>query len=190
MQYYIFPIFLYNALYVGFVIFSRHSLYFWAFVFNYPIVSHCTKFVFQKHWGLEVIYIVISMPKGRFCFPKTIEEEEFCIERALPKSTRYKNKWAVSVFKDWQWSRGWWSFKEYELDKVQLLTWPITEIDALMLSYWLSKFVQEVAKCSKDPYPPKTLYQIVGWKEPSHRVQSLGLFRQKGNCIELSSFPH
>ena len=94
------------------------------------------------------------MAKGRFCFPKTIEEEEFCIERALPKSTRYKNKWAVSVFKDWQWSRGWWSFKEYELDKVQLLTWPITEIDALMLSYWLSKFVQEVAKCSKDPYIP------------------------------------
>ena len=128
------------------------------------------------------------MAKGRFCFPKTIEEEEFCLERALPKSTRYKNKWAVSVFKDWQWSRGWWSFKEYELDKVQLLTWPITEIDALMLSYWLSKFVQEVAKCSKDPYPPKTLYQIVCWKEPSHRVQSLGLFRQKGNCIELSSF--
>ena len=34
-------------------------------------------------------------------------------------------------------------------------------MDALTLNYWLSKFVQEVAKCSKDPYPPKTLYQIV-----------------------------
>ena len=52
-------------------------------------------------------------------------------------------------------------FKEYELDKVQPLTQPITEMDALMLNYWLSKFVQELAKCSKDPYPPKTLYQIV-----------------------------
>ena len=52
-------------------------------------------------------------------------------------------------------------FKEYELDKVQPLTRPITEMDALTLNYWLSKFVQEVAKCSKDPYPPKTLYQIV-----------------------------
>ena len=30
-----------------------------------------------------------------------------------------------------------------------------------MLNYWLSKFVEDVAKCSKDPYPPKMLYQIV-----------------------------
>ena len=51
-------------------------------------------------------------------------------------------------------------FKEYELDKFQPLTRSITEMDALTLNYWLSKFVQEVAKCSKDPYPPKTLYQI------------------------------
>ena len=51
-------------------------------------------------------------------------------------------------------------FKEYELDKVQPLSWSITEMDALTLNYWLSKFVQEVAKCSKDPYPPKTLNQI------------------------------
>ena len=71
MQYYIFPIFLYNALYVGFVIFSRYSLYFWAFVFNYPIVSHCTKFVFQKHWGLEVIYILLFLwPKEGFASQK------------------------------------------------------------------------------------------------------------------------
>ena len=46
-------------------------------------------------------------------------------------------------------------FKEYELDKVQPLTGPITEMDTLTLNYWLSKLVQEVAKCSKDPYPRK-----------------------------------
>ena len=48
-------------------------------------------------------------------------------------------------------------FKEYELDKVQPLTQPITEIDALMLNYWLSKFVQELAKCSKDLYSLKKI---------------------------------
>ena len=42
-------------------------------------------------------------------------------------------------------------FKEYELDKVQPLTRPITDMDALTLNYWFSKFVKEVAKCSKDP---------------------------------------
>ena len=34
-------------------------------------------------------------------------------------------------------------------------------MDELTLNYWLSTFVQEVAKCSKGPYPSKTLYQIV-----------------------------
>ena len=77
-------------------------------------------------------------------------------------------------------------FKEYELDKVQPLTRPITEMDALTLNYWLSILIQEMAKCSKDPYPLKIrctrflrLSPIHGGKEPSHRVQSLGLFRQK-----------
>ena len=89
------------------------------------------------------------MAEGRSRFPKTIEEEELCVERAVPKSTRHKNKWAVGIFEDCQ------------RDKVQLVTRPIAEMDALTLNYWLSKFIQEVAKCSKDPYLPKTLYQIV-----------------------------
>ena len=37
-------------------------------------------------------------------------------------------------------------FKEYELDKVQLLTQPVTEMDALTLNYLLSKF------CSRGAY--------------------------------------
>ena len=138
----------------------------WAFVFNYPIVSCCSKFLFQNRYELEVIFCTAE---GRFRFPKTIEEEELCVERAVPKSTRYKNKWAVSIMEYWQQVRSvkfpivevGGVFKEYELDKVQPLTWPIIEKDALTLNYWLSKFVQEVAKCSKDLYPPKTLYQIV-----------------------------
>ena len=35
------------------------------------------------------------------------------------------------------------------------------EIRALFLNYWLTKFVQEVAKPSKERYPPRTLYGIV-----------------------------
>ncbi|KAL9975619.1 hypothetical protein ACROYT_G012802 [Oculina patagonica] len=42
------------------------------------------------------------MAEGRFRSPKTIEEEELCVERAVPKSTRYKNKWAIGIFEDWQ----------------------------------------------------------------------------------------
>ena len=91
------------------------------------------------------------MAEGRFRFPKTIKEE-LCIERAVPQSTRYKNKWAVDIFEDWQRVQcvkfpilgvdG--VFKEYELHKVQPLTLPVTDMDALTFNYWLSKFVQEV----------------------------------------------
>ena len=99
---------------------------------------------------------------------KPDETLAFVFEMTSPKkqyrSTRYKNKWAVSIFEDWQRVRSvkfpivevGGVFREYELDKVQSLTRPITEMDALRLHCWLSKFVQEVAKCSKDPYPPKT----------------------------------
>ena len=41
------------------------------------------------------------MAEGRFHLPKTIEEEELCVERAVPNSTRYKNKWVVGIFEDW-----------------------------------------------------------------------------------------
>lgn len=34
-------------------------------------------------------------------------------------------------------------------------------MDALSVNYWKTKFVQEVAKPSKERDPPKTLYQIV-----------------------------
>ena len=139
------------------------------------------------------------MAEGRFRFPKTTEEENLCVERAVPKSTRYKNKWAVGIFEDWQRVRSvkfpivevGGVFKEYELDKVQPLTRPITKMDALTLNYWLSKFVQDVAKCSKDPYLPKRCTRLSAafanswWKEPSHRVQSLGLFRQRVRELAL-----
>ena len=89
------------------------------------------------------------MAEGRFRFPKTIEIEELGVEIAVPKSTRYKNKWAVGIFEDWQRVRSvkfpivevGEVFKEYELDKVQPLTRPISEMDALTLNYRLSKLL-------------------------------------------------
>ena len=39
---------------------------------------------------------------------------------------------------------------------MESLDTPLVEIN-----YWLTKFVQEVAKPSKERYPPKTLYGII-----------------------------
>ena len=48
----------------NFFVFSQHSLYLLVFVFNYPIVSRCTKFVLQKRYVLEVIYkLFLQWPK-------------------------------------------------------------------------------------------------------------------------------
>ena len=66
------------ALYMWFVVFSWHSFYFWAFVFNCPIVSRCTKFVFQKRYELEVIYILfLPWPKEGFASWKQSRKKNF-----------------------------------------------------------------------------------------------------------------
>ena len=108
--------------------------------------------------------------EARFREPKTVyEERELIVEKAIPSSTKYKNKWAVTIFGEWQIS---WSvkapvldpgglFKGYDLHKVVQLSTSIEEMDAVTLNYWLSKFVMEVAKKSGERYPPKTVYGII-----------------------------
>ena len=140
------------------------------------------------------------MAEVRFRFPKTIEEEELCVERAVPKSTRYKNKWAVGIFEDWQRVRsvkfpivevdG--VFKEYQLDKVQPLTRPITEMDALTLKLLAIQICSRGGKVFQRSIPSENVVPhclrhspIHGGKEPSHRVQSLELFRQKVRELAL-----
>lgn len=121
------------------------------------------------------------MAEGRFRFPKTIEEEELYVERTLSNSTRYRNKWVVGIFQEWQQVRSvkspifevGWIFKGY--------IW-IVESSA---AYWLSKFVQ-VAKSSKDPYFSTTLSRLSdSWWKRIYPVQSLNLFRQKVRALML-----
>ena len=41
------------------------------------------------------------MAEYRFREPKTFVEEEECVVNAVPKSTRYKNKWVARTFEEW-----------------------------------------------------------------------------------------
>ena len=43
-----------------------------------------------------------EMAEYRFRAAKTFEQEEKCVASAIPKSTQYKNKWAVGIFEQWQ----------------------------------------------------------------------------------------
>ena len=49
-----------------------------SFFFNYPIVSRCTKFVFQKRCELDVIYILfLPWPKEGFASRKQSRKKNF-----------------------------------------------------------------------------------------------------------------
>ena len=101
----------------------------------------------------------------RFRIPKTSFQENVLVNDAVPGSTKYKNKWAVSIFAEWQRLRevqvpvldcgGF--FKDYDLHKVTTLSADIAGMDVLSLNYWLSNLVMEVAKKSGGRYPPKTV---------------------------------
>ena len=84
---------------------------------------------------------------------------------AIPPSTKYNNKRAVTIFGGWQISRSVIApaldpgglFECYDLHKVAKLSTSIEEMDAVPFNYWLSKFVMEVAKKSGERYPPKVV---------------------------------
>ena len=109
------------------------------------------------------------MALSRFRKAKTAEEEVILVQNAVPKSTQYKNKWAYGIFEEWQRQRlvkvpivevvG--LFKNFDFHHVESLETPLVEMSALSVNCWLTKFVQEVAKSSKEGYPPRTLYGIV-----------------------------
>ena len=41
--------------------------------------------------------------EARFREPKTVYyEERELVEKAIPSSTKYRNKWAVTIFSEWQ----------------------------------------------------------------------------------------
>ena len=106
---------------------------------------------------------------SRFRLPKSASEEQVLADEAVPSSTKYKNKWALKLFREWQQQRemkvpildpgG--LFKDYELHKVNPVSCEIEDMDAISLNYWLTKFVMAVAKDSGERYPPRTVYGIV-----------------------------
>ena len=51
--------------------------------------------------------------------------------------------------------------KNYDYHHVESLETPLVEMSVLSGKNWLTKFVQEVAKPSKERYPSRTLYGIV-----------------------------
>ena len=106
---------------------------------------------------------------SRFRLPKSAAEEQVPADEAVSSSTKYKNKWTLKIFREWQQQRDMkvplidsgGLFKDNELHKVNPFSWEIEDMDAISLNYWLTEFVMEVAKDSGERYPPRTVYGIV-----------------------------
>ena len=89
----------------------------------------------------------------RFRPPKSVQEEGSLLVQSKPKSTQYKDKWAVEVFRTWQAVHEQKLcildvgsvFKVYDVHCVLSLEEKLKDLDSLSLNYWLTKFVQEVA---------------------------------------------
>ena len=71
------------------------------------------------------------MAEYRFRQPKSVEDEERCVLNAIPKSTRYKNKWAARIFEEWGKAR---------FPKVATLE-PGGLCETIIFSYYLLSFV-------------------------------------------------
>ena len=50
-------------------------------------------------------YNMCEAKASLFTEPKTVVEEEDLVDKAIPTSTKYKNKWAVNIFNEWQAAR-------------------------------------------------------------------------------------
>lgn len=105
--------------------------------------------------------------KKRFREPETVENSIENVKKATPRSTMYKNRWGVRIFEEWQAERenklvvaednpfG------LDLAEVENLDTSLCNMSMKSMNFWLIKFVQEVADKDGDPYPEKTIYQIV-----------------------------
>ena len=96
----------------------------------------------------------------RFRQPKSVQEEDSLLVQSKPKSTRYKDKWAVEVFSTWQAARepkfctldAGSVFKDYDVHRVQSLEEKLEDLDSLSLNYWLRGTQRQFSEniCSED----------------------------------------
>ena len=73
---------------------------------------------------------------SRFRLPKSASEEQVLADEAVSSSTKYKNKWALKLFREWQQQRvmkvpildpgG--LFKDYELHKVTSFKFQVSSL--------------------------------------------------------------
>ena len=108
-----------------------------------------------------------SLTKKRFREPESVEHTIENVKKSTPRSTMYKNRWAVRIFEEWQVVRENKQANREEnpfklnLEAVENLDKPLSKMSLASMNFWLIKFIQELTDKDGDAYPEKTIYQIV-----------------------------
>ena len=92
---------------------------------------------------------------SRFKTPTTDDEMAVISQGYVPRNTQKNTEWAVRVFLEWRAARN--KSDPSNHCPEDLLQKP----DVQKLNYWLCRFVTEVRKKDGQPYPPKTIQQIL-----------------------------
>ena len=58
-----------------------------------------------SHVVVKMAESYVANTESRFYSPKTGEEESKLLQGSIPKSTTYKTKWVIKIFREWQINR-------------------------------------------------------------------------------------
>ena len=99
--------------------------------------------------------------ENRFANPISEVEIQAKIGDAVPKSTKYKEKWAVNLFENWRQQRNEKVGNTGGIIAVNILHNSLQVMSDEELSRSLALFVCEVRKANGSKYPPNTLHGMV-----------------------------
>ena len=92
-------------------------------------------------------------PCKRFKPPTDKEEIDVITKGYIPENTRKSTSWALKVFNEWRYSR---ESEERNCPDNLLETGNNEE-----LNYWLPRFINEVRRTDGNPYPPRSIHQLL-----------------------------
>ena len=95
--------------------------------------------------------------KPKFKAPLADDEMATVSKGFVPPNTRKNTTWAVKVFSEWKAERNKNAGGSRSLCPDSLLERP----DPAQINTWLSRFVTEARKQNGEPYPPRTMHQIL-----------------------------
>ena len=98
---------------------------------------------------------------NRFANPISEVEIQAKIDDAVPKSTKYKEKWAVNLFENWRQQRNEKVSNTGGITDVNILHNSLEVMSDEELNRSLALFVCEVRKANGSKYPPNTLHGMV-----------------------------